>query len=311
MAETYHISHTRLYSLKGGIVRYKYGISNLKEALDAETQFVARNLKNQDGQPDTDKASGPDDMEFLLRALKSASETFDGFIPKYIKPSDVQMIVYSDQEITITLAESGHTSKTIIGQVYELMRSFLLNFILQLWYQKSGVEGASQTSAGLAMHARQSILRVLMHSFIVRRMVGSRYPVISLSDIRLPLQGKFLGSHRTTTARDAVYVSPEAADIAYVESEADYTIYNGATWEKLADAIDSAATLDAEDQDDYPSDSYAVAGKIYSIIRSGRIGEYEDLFYAGDALLCIRDNTDDDYKNTLENFIAIGSINQV
>ena len=307
----YHISHTRLYSLKGGIIRFKFSTANLKEAVDAETQFVARNMRDGAGEPDKDKMSGPDDMEFVLRTLKSASETFDAFIPKHLKPQDISMVIYSDQEITITLAESGHTSKTAVGQVYELMRSFLLNFILQMWYQKCSVPQSSESFAGLSALARQSMQRVLMHSFKVRRTYGSRYPVITFTDIALPLQGKFLGSYRTAAAMDAVHPSDlEVADMVYREDEADYMIYNGATWDKLSTLIAAATAIDAKDGEDYPDD--AELGDLYKITRSGTMGEHNDRVYAGDLLLCIRDNRESEgnYKNNLENFITIGSINQ-
>ncbi len=306
--KNYHISHTRLYSLKGGIIRFKFSVSALKEAVDAETQFVSRSMKSESGDVNKDLMSGPDDNEFVVRTLKGASETFDAFIPKHLKPSDISMVVYSDSEITITLAESGQTSKTSISQLYELMRSLLLNFILQLWFQKSGAGDVSQSFAGLVSLARQNIQRVLMHSFVVRRTYGSRYPIISTSDIAMPLQGKFLGTYRTDESMNAIHGTDlEEADIAYVEEHEDYRIYDGAAWAALKDLVGTATSIDAKEHADYPS---CDAGDLYFITRSGTLGEYKDRVYAGDALLCIRNNESNNYANNLSNFIALGLVSQ-
>ena len=309
MSENYHISHARLYSLKGGIARFKYSMAHLKEAVDAETQFVARSIPDKEGEPDKNKASGPDDMEFVLRTVKSASETFDVFIPKHIKPTDISIIVYSDKELTVTLSESGQTSKTAIGQIYELMRSYILNFVLHQWFIKSGIPNVAGNYIAIATTARQSIQKVLMHSFILRRLYGSRYPVVTYADTMLPLQGKFLGSYRTISDCDAVHKSDiKVADVVYIEEQMDYMIYSGSEWEKLADRLSSATALDANEINDYPNT--ANIGNMHVITKTGTLGKYRDRVVAGDALLCIRDNRESQgkYKNTLENFMVIGSI---
>ncbi len=306
MNNKYLVSHTRLYSVKGGVVRFKYNTEHLLEAINAETQFTGRNIKLTDGQVDMDKMSGPDDIEFVIRHLKSAADTFDNFIPKHVKPSDISMVVYSAQEITISLAESGRTNKSMIHQVYEQIRSYLLNLMMQMWYQKSGVQAASDAFMTLAMLARQNIQRVLLHSFTAGRVHGTRYPLISLADLSRPLQGKFLGSYPTIDDMETVHGgAEEEADIVYIESEGDYMIYDGADWQTLEDEITGASSLNAVDGIDYPE---ADIGDMHNITKSGVIGEYKDRIYAGDALLCIRNNESDNFRNTLENFITIGSV---
>ena len=292
-------SYIKLYSAKGGIIRFSYSVEKLIELVDTETQFVGRNLKSESGHIDTDKISGPDDKEFVRRAIKNTSDTLDILLPKHIKPYDLPMIESSEDVITVTLVESGKATRAVADQVYEFLKSYLVNSIIYLWYLKVGM--AAPSFEGLRIQAAHSLQKTLLQSFTVGRTHGSRYPCISLYDIRRTLQGKFLGSYKSYADLTDVHQPDLAvADIAYVED--DYVIYNGSTFDNLADKIETATKISAIDGADYPE---ASLGDLYLITRSGVIGEYKDRCYAGDALLCIRDNAGNNHKNTLENFIAI------
>ncbi len=304
------MKHIRLYTHTGGVVRFSYDMEELLSAVNSETQFTGRNIRDNVGNIDLDKMSGPDDIEFVVRSIKSAADTFDSFIPKHIKPAEFRIIVFSDQEITLTLADSGKTSRSVLEQAYEQFRNFMVNLMLQMWYQKCGLPQTAEPFGQYASGAMQNIQRVLIHSFIIGRPFGSRYPKVSLSEIARPLKGKFLGAYTTEAALADVHDDAvEKADISYIETEKDYMVYDGSEWKTLTSELEAATNLNCRDHIDFPE---ADQGDIFLVTKGGTIGDYEDTVYAGEVLVCISDNdnvTDPgSYHNSLKNFIVIGPV---
>ncbi len=301
------MKHIRLYTHTGGVVRFSYDMEDLLEAVNSETQFTGRNIRDAAGSIDLDKMAGPDDIGFVVRSIKSAADTFESFIPKHIKPAEFKIIMFSDQEITITLSDSGRTSRSILEQAYEQFRNYMVNLMIQMWYAKCGLPQTAEPFAMYANSAIQNIQRVLIHSFIIGRPLGSRYPKISLSEISRPLKGKFLGAYTTESIMTEVHGgSEETADIVYIEQEKDYMIYTGAAWEKLDDLLGAATPLNCRDHVEFPND--ASQGDLYIVTKGGTIGDYGDVVYAGEAILCISDNSADNFHDSLRNFIVIGPV---
>ncbi len=301
------MKHIRLYTHTGGVVRFSYNMEDLLEAVNSETQFTGRNIRDNTGNIDLDKMAGPDDIEFVVRSIKSAADTFESFIPKHIKPAEFKIIMFSDKEITITLSDNGKTSRSILEQAYEQFRNYMVNLMIQMWYQKCGLPQTAEPFSMYAASAIQNIQRVLIHSFIIGRPFGSRYPKISLTDIARPLKGKFLGAYTTVEIMENIHGgSEESADIVYIEQEKDYMIYNGASWAKLSDMVESATPLNCRDHIPFPDT--ATAGDLFVVTKGGTIGDYDDVVYAGEVILCISNNTADDFHDSLKNFIVIGPV---
>ena len=302
------MKHIRLYTHTGGVVRFAYNMQDLLDAVNSETQFTGRNIRDSAGNIDLDKMSGPDDVEFVVRSIKSAADTFDSFIPKHIKPSEFQIIFFSDKEITITLADNGKTSRTMLEQAYEQFRNFMVNLMIQMWYQKAGLPQTAEPFGQYASAAVQMIQRVLLHSFIIGRPYGSRYPKVSLDEIARPLKGRFLGSYTTLEALADVHGDAvETADLAYVEMEGGYVVYGGLAWGKLLEEVGGATKLNCRDHIPFPE---AGKGDLFIITKGGPIGDYDDKVYAGEVLLCIEENNkvNDTYHDSLKNFIVVGPI---
>jgi hypothetical protein len=304
------MKHIRIYTHTGGVVRFGYPMDELLEAVNAETQFTGRNIQDGAGNLDLNKMAGPDDIEFVVRSIKGAADTLDSFIPKHVKPSEFKLIVFSDKEVTITLADNGKTTKAILEQAYEQIRNFMVNIMLQMWYAKCGLPALAEPFGGYARNAMTNIQRVLAHSFITHRPYGSRYPKVSLTEVARPLKGKFLGSYKSEdTLKDVHMNSVEAADIAFIEKEKDYVVYDGTNWEPLSTLVTSATKLNATNGIAFPE---ADKGDVFFVTKTGLVGDYDDMIYAGEVLVCISDNkktgTPATYHDSLKNFIVIGPI---
>ena len=305
------MNHIRLFTHTGGVVRFSYDMNELLDAVNQETQFVGRNLADQQGNVDLNKMAGPDDIEFVVRSIKAASNTLDAFIPKHAKTEELRVVVFSNEEATLTFSSSGFTSRTVLEQAYEHARQFMLNFMLRMWYEKVRMGDQAGAYAAHADLAVRTLQRVLIHSFIVQQPYGSRYPRVKPGEVSRPLKGKFLGSYRSEEARDNVHESEyEAGDICYVETEYDYMVYDGSEWKKIKTVVDDLTAgeeLNALNHADYPE---ASAGDVFYFTKGGTIGNFKDRVYAGEALVCIKDNQQSPagYKDTLENFIVIGPV---
>ena len=307
------MKHFRIFTNTGGVVRFTYNMQELLNTVNQETQFVGRNIPDAQGNIDLNKMAGPDDIDFVVRSIKGAADTLDSFIPKHAKTEEFRVIVFSDEEVTITFNNSGKTSRTVLEQVHEYTRNFLVNIMLRMWYEKVNMPNQAGTYASQADLAVRTLQRVLLHSFIIGVPYGSRYPKVNPNEVARPLKGKFLGSYKTQDVRDDVHGTVyEAGDICYIESEKDYMVYDS-EWIKLntiVDGLTAGEKINAKDHEDFPS---AEAGDVYFITKGGTLGEYNDRVYAGEALVCIKNNQEAPaspvtYKDSLVNFIVIGPV---
>lgn len=307
------MKHFRIYTHTGGVVRFNYDMQELLNTVNKETQFVGRNIADAQGSIDLNKMAGPDDIDFVVRSIKGASDILDAFIPKHAKTEEFRVIVFSDEEATITFNNSGKTSRTVLEQAYEHTRNFLVNTMLRFWFEKVGMAPQGQSYSSQADVSIRALQRVLIHSFIIGTPYGSRYPKINPNEISRPLKGKFLGSYKTEDVLDEVHGTYEAGDICYLETEHDYMVHDGTEWgaiNTLVDALTAGSKLDAKEGIDFPE---AEAGDVFSIIKSGTIGDYNDRVYAGEVLVCISDNekTPADpvtYEDSLKHFIVMGPV---
>jgi hypothetical protein len=307
------MKHFRIYTHTGGVVRFTYDMQELLNTVNQETQFVGRNIADSQGNIDLNKMAGPDDIDFVVRSIKGASDVLDAFIPKHAKTEELRVIVFSDKEVTITFNNSGKTSRTVLEQAHEHTRNFLVNTMLKMWFEKVGMANQGGTYSNLADVSIRALQRVLIHSFIIGTPYGSRYPKVNPSEVARPLKGKFLGSYKTEDVRDEVHGDYEAGDICYIETEYDYMVYDGAAWgklETLVDALTAGDKLNAKDHIDFPE---ANAGDVFFVTKTGTIGDYKDKVYAGEVLVCVEDNEKGPadpvtYKDSLMNFLVLGPV---
>ncbi len=305
------MNYIRIYTHTGGVVRFGYDMQELLDTVNHETQFAGRNILDGEGNIDLNKMSGPDDIDFVVRSIKASADVYDSLIPKHAKTEEFPIIVFSDNEITITLNDSGKTTRTVLSQAYEHTRTFMVNTMLRMWYEKVGLPNHAATYANNALISGRTMQRVLIHSFIIGRPYGSRYPKVNADEIARPLKGKFLGSYKTLQVLSDIYgASVEKADLCYIEAEKDYMLYSGSEWVTVtsatASAIAATDTINArEAETSFPA---ASQGDVYFITKGGTIGEYDDRIYAGEILIATADNTGEDEQDNLRNFIVLGPV---